>query len=174
MKPAEVTVEWLQAQTFDVRRADPPAIDGVLLRHLSPIIDGRGEVTELWSEPWTEDGFVRGAHLYQSGTDHGVVKCWHLHDEHVDQFMVTRGKLQVCLVDLREGSSTYLVATPLIIGIQNPALVKIPPGIMHGWKALSAPEVIVYNFQSHVYDAADEWKFPWDCVLEDLWEPRNG
>jgi hypothetical protein len=28
--------------------------------------------------------------------------------------------------------------------------------------------------QSHVYDAADEFKFPWDCVLADVWEPRNG
>jgi hypothetical protein len=46
--------------------------------------------------------------------------------------------------------------------------------IMHGWKALTQPEVIVVNLQSHVYDAADEFKFPWDCVLADVWEPRNG
>jgi hypothetical protein len=25
-----------------------------------------------------------------------------------------------------------------------------------------------------VYDPADEWKLPWDCILPDIWEPRNG
>ena len=45
---------------------------------------------------------------------------------------------------------------------------------MHGWKALAQPETIVVNLQSHVYDPADEFKFPWDCVLRDVWEPRNG
>jgi hypothetical protein len=34
--------------------------------------------------------------------------------------------------------------------------------------------VIVVNLQSHVYDPADEFKFPWDCVLARTWEPRNG
>ena len=36
------------------------------------------------------------------------------------------------------------------------------------------PEVIVVNLQSHVYDADDEFKFPWNCVLEEVWEPKNG
>jgi len=46
--------------------------------------------------------------------------------------------------------------------------------VMHGWKALTQPEVIVVNLQSHVYDSADEFKFAWDCVLEQVWEPKNG
>jgi hypothetical protein len=46
--------------------------------------------------------------------------------------------------------------------------------ILHGWKALSPPEVLVVNFQSHVYDVRDEFKFPWDCVLSQVWEPLNG
>jgi hypothetical protein len=24
------------------------------------------------------------------------------------------------------------------------------------------------------YDAADEFKFTWNCVLEQIWEPLNG
>jgi dTDP-4-dehydrorhamnose 3,5-epimerase len=113
-------------------------------------------------------------HAYQSATDYGVVKCWHLHQKHTDQFTVTRGKLQVSLVDLREGSPTFLQANKLILGTQKPRFLKIPPGVMHGWKALSQPEVIVVNFQSMPYDAADEFKFTWNCVLEQIWEPLNG
>jgi len=63
---------------------------------------------------------------------------------------------------------------PIFLGSQRPRLIKIPPMVMHGWKALTQPEVIVVNLQSHVYDAADEFKFEWNCVLEQVWEPKNG
>jgi hypothetical protein len=45
---------------------------------------------------------------------------------------------------------------------------------MHGWKALSFPEVIVVNFQTEVFDVSDEFRFDWNCVLEHIWEPING
>ena len=174
MKAADVTVEWLQSLEFHVRATGESPIEGVVARRLVPHVDGRGEVTELWSEPWKADGFGVADHVYQSATDQGVVKCWHLHEVHTDQFVVTRGKLQVTLVDLREQSPTFRQADVFIMGTLNPLLLRIPPGVMHGWKALSAPEVIVVNLQSHVYDPADEFKLPWDCVLEWIWEPRNG
>ncbi len=175
MKVGDITVEWLQSIDFQVQSVwKAPTIEGVIVRDLNVLLDGRGEVTELWSKPWLEDGFILSDHVYQSATDYGVVKCWHLHEVHTDQFTVTRGKLQVTLVDLREDSPTFGHVNALFLGSLRPRLVKIPPGIMHGWKALSAPEVIVVNLQSHVYVAADEFKFPWNCVLEDVWEPNNG
>lgn len=175
MTAADVTPEWLRSLEFRVRSAgETPSIDGVVARRLKPHLDGRGEVTELWSAPWLADDFVRPEHIYQSATDFGVVKCWHLHDIHTDQFVVSRGKLQVTLVDIREDSPSFRDVNVFVMGTLNPLLLKIPPGIMHGWKGLSAPEVLVVNVQSHVYDPADEFKLPWDCVLEEVWEPRNG
>lgn len=173
---SEVTVEWLQSIEYKVQSPyRKPSIEGVVLKDLNPLPDGRGDVIELWSRPWLEsDNLVMPAHVYQSATDYGVVKCWHLHDIHTDQFTVTRGKLQVTLVDIRPDSPTFGHVNPIFLGVQRPRLIKIPPMVMHGWKALTAPEVIVVNLQSHVYDAADEFKFPWDCVLEEVWEPRNG
>lgn len=176
MDPKEITVEWLQKQQYQVQNIyKPPTIEGVVLKELTPLVDGRGDVIELWSKPWVEkEGFVIPEHCYQSGTDYGVVKCWHLHAKHTDQFTVTRGKLQVTLVDIREGSSTFGHVNLIFFSNERPRLLKIPPGIMHGWKALTEPEVIVVNFQSHVYDSQDEIKLPWNCVLEDVWEPKNG
>lgn len=173
MKASEVTVEWLQSIQYKLQQR-VPTIDGVMVRDLNVILDGRGEVTELWSKPWMAEGAIVADHVYQSATDYGVVKCWHLHDIHTDQFVVTRGKLQVTLVDLRQGSPTFGHVNAIFLGSLKPRLVKIPPMIMHGWKALSAPEVIVVNLQSHVYSPEDEFKFPWNCVLENVWEPRNG
>lgn len=176
MHPDKVTTNWLKKQKFSLQSIyKPPSIEGVILKDLSALVDGRGDVIELWSLPWVKkEGFVAPAHCYQSATDFGVVKCWHLHAVHTDQFTVTRGKLQVLLVDIRKGSKTFGHVNSIFLGVQKPRLLKIPPGVMHGWKALSQPEVIVVNFQSHVYDAKDEYKFPWDCVLKDFWEPVNG
>ncbi len=173
-KASEVTVEWLQGLDYLVQPPGRATIEGVIVRELVVHLDGRGEVTELWSRPWMKDGLGQVEHLYQSATDYGVVKCWHLHDVHTDHFTVTRGKLQVSIVDLRPESPTFRHVNRLFLGTLRPRLVKIPPRIMHGWKALSAPEVLVVNGQSHVYDPADEFKFPWDCVLPGIWEPLNG
>jgi dTDP-4-dehydrorhamnose 3,5-epimerase len=75
---------------------------------------------------------------------------------------------------VREASSTFRQVNVLIAGTLNPVFIRVPPGVMHGWKALSRPEAIVLNFQSDVYDPADQIKLPWNCVLPEIWEPRNG
>ncbi len=176
MHARDVTVEWLR--TIDYQIQSPyrvPTIEGVVIKDLQVNLDGRGDVIELWSQPWVErDGLVVPQHVYQSATEYGVVKCWHFHQVHTDQFTVTRGKLQVTLVDLRTDSPTFGHVNPIFLGTQRPRLIKIPPMIMHGWKALTAPEVIVVNFQSHVYHPEDEFRVPWDSVLAEVWEPRNG
>jgi dTDP-4-dehydrorhamnose 3,5-epimerase len=174
MLARDVTEKWLKSLSFVVQSPGKVTIDGVRVRDLTVHLDGRGDVTELWSSAWAKDGILPTAHAYQSATDVGVVKCWHLHDQHTDQFTVTRGKLQVTLVDLREDSPTFRHVNALFLGSLRPRLIQIPPRIMHGWKALTAPEVLVVNFQTHVYDPADEFKFAWDCVLAEVWEPRHG
>ena len=176
MDPENVTIEWLKQQKFELQNVyKPPTIEGVVLKDLNPLVDGRGDVIELWSDSWAErDGFLVPKHVYQSATDYGVIKGWHLHKEHTDQFTVTRGKLQVLLVDIRPNSPTFGHVNSIFLGVQRPRILIIPPGIMHGWNALTTPEVIVVNFQTHVYDSSDEYKLPFDCVLEELWEPNNG
>lgn len=169
-----LTPDWLRTIAFDVRRGPQPGIDGVVVRKLTPYVDGRGDVTELWSEQWEGEGVGPTRHVYQSVIDFGVVKSWHGHLSHTDQFVVTRGKLQLAIADVREASSTFRQVNVLVAGSLNPLLVRVPPGVMHGWKALSRPEAIVLNFQSDVYDPADQFKLPWDCVLPEIWEPRNG
>ncbi|MDQ2809454.1 MAG: dTDP-4-dehydrorhamnose 3,5-epimerase family protein, partial [Chloroflexota bacterium] len=130
MRVQDMTVEWLKNIKFEIQSVTkPPTIEGVILKDLSVILDGRGEVTELWSKPWLQDGFIVSDHVYQSATDYGVIKCWHLHDIHTDQFIVTRGKLQVTLVDLREDSPSFGHVNAIFLGSLKPRLIKIPPGI---------------------------------------------
>jgi dTDP-4-dehydrorhamnose 3,5-epimerase len=172
MRAKDVTAEWLQQQKFRIDGINQSTIEEVIFKPLKVNLDGRGDVIELWSAPW--EGFDFPAHVYQSATDVGVVKCWHLHEVHTDQFAVTRGKIQVSIVDIREDSATFGVANRFVFGHSSPALLRIPAGLLHGWKCLTPPEVIVINLQTHVYDPSDEFKFPWNTVLEEIWEPKNG
>lgn len=176
MKITDVTLSFLHSVPYKQHSTfNGATIDGVRFKALKTIVDGRGDVIELWSLPWVErEGVIVPQHVYQSATDYGVVKAWHLHAIHTDQFTVTRGKMQVVCVDIREESPTFGHVNSFIIGIQNPAMILIPPGVMHGWKALSQPETIVVNLQSHPYDPADEMKFAWDAVLSEVWEPKFG
>lgn len=172
MNPDQVTEDWLARQHYFLQSLNNVTIEDVVFKPLKPILDGRGDVIELWSEPWS--GFTPPAHVYQSATDYGVVKCWHLHKIHTDQFTVTRGKIQVALVDIRPSSPSFGHVNTFIMGESYPGLLRIPPGLLHGWKCLSIPEVIVVNLQSHVYDPQDEYKFAWDSVLKEVWQPKNG
>lgn len=173
---SKITPRWLKKQKYQVQSTYLcPTIGGIILKELKVNLDGRGSVIELWSEPWIKkEGFSSPRHIYQSATDFGVVKCWHLHRLHTDQITVTRGKLQVTLVDVRPDSPSFGHVNPIFMGMERPKLLKIPPGVLHGWKALSRPEVMVFNFATEVYDPKDGYKFPWDCLLENIWEPKNG
>ena len=176
MHPRDITSSYLQTLSFkQYSTFNGPTIQNMKFKSLRTIVDGRGDVIELWSLPWVErEGVIVPQHVYQSATDYGVVKAWHLHAIHIDQFTVTRGKMQVVCVDVRPNSPTHGHVNSFIIGVQNPAMILIPPGILHGWKALSQPETIVVNLQSHPYDSADEFKVEWNCVLENVWEPKFG
>jgi len=173
MQLKDITADWLKNQKFKIEKG--VTIKGVTVKDLTVNLDGRGEVTELWSSSWVgENGIAMAKHVYQSSTDFGVVKCWHAHQIHTDQSVVTRGKIQIGLVDIRPDSPTFLHVNSVFMGELRPRLVVIPPGIMHGWKSLSEPEVRVTNFQTEIFDPKDEIRFDWDTVLTEIWEPKNG
>lgn len=176
MHARDVSVAWLQSINYHIQSPYIPAtIQGVAVKDLEVNLDGRGHVIELWSKPWIKDhDLVVPEHVYQSATDYGVVKSWHLNSNHTNQLTVTRGKMQICLVDIRPESPSFGHVNRIFLGDQLPRLIKVPPMVLHGLKALTQPEVIVVNLQSHPYDPEDEFKFPWDCVLHDIWEPKNG
>ena len=121
MDPSKVTEAWLKQQKFTIEKGI--TIEGLFLKELKAIVDDRGDVTELWSTAWPEfknGTVINSTHSYQSATDPGVVKCWPLHAIHTDQFTVTRGKLQVSLADVREGSPTFGKANYVIMGAGIP------------------------------------------------------
>ena len=92
----------------------------------------------------------------------GIIKAFHYHKLQTDYWVAAAGLLQVALVDLRRGSSTYGVKNTLYVGTLRPWQIRIPPGVAHGYKVIGEqPSVLVY-VTNRLYDPQDEGRIPYN------------
>jgi dTDP-4-dehydrorhamnose 3,5-epimerase len=156
-------------------------IDGVQLNPLVTHSDERGYFREVAraSDSLLAEGFAQWSHSYMHA---GVVKAWHYHRQQVDWWYVAVGRLKVALYDLRFRAGgwavkpdeleffeefqwpnqTFTTAGQLdefILG-DAPILLRIPPGVAHGCRALSDTHLLYLT--SREYDASDEGRLPHD------------
>ena len=130
-------------------------IEGVVLKELVTHCDERGffrEIIRVTDDFFTE-GFGQWSHsLMYTGT----VKAWHIHKVQVDWWYIGSGVLRVVLYDTRSDSTSYRTTMELLMGDFQPSQVlRIPPGVAHGCKAISGP-VHLFYITSKVYDPSDE------------------
>jgi dTDP-4-dehydrorhamnose 3,5-epimerase len=105
---------------------------------------------------WPE--FERFGQVYVTAVYPGVVKGWHYHRIQTDHFVCVAGMAKVVLYDGREGSSTHGEVNEFFLGHLNPSLLKIPPGVMHGFKGISEEVTLIVNVPTELYnyDEPDE------------------
>jgi len=149
-------------------------IEGVAVRCAKVLPDERGRLGEIMraDDPW----FEKFGQVYFTTTYPGVVKAWHYHKKQTDHFYVVKGAVKVALYDGRENSKTKGVVNELCLGEHNPGLVRIPPGVLHGWMCVSKKEAYIVNVVSEVYDykkpdehrvAAHDNDIPYDWTRKD-------
>jgi dTDP-4-dehydrorhamnose 3,5-epimerase len=136
-------------------------LHGVELKKLNTYLDQRGFFREIIrvSDPFFGEGFGQWSHTksYQ-----GVVKAWHVHQRQVDWWYVVGGRVKVALYDTRRESPTYGQLQELLLGDDvEPTVLRVPPGVAHGYRVLS-PEVHLFYITSRVYDPADEGRLQHD------------
>lgn len=136
-------------------------IDGVAIKDLVTHTDERGffrEIIRVTDDFFTE-GFGQWSHSLMYA---GVVKAWHVHKVQVDWWYMACGLLKVALHDTRPESPTYRETMKILLGDNQPARVlRIPPGVAHGCKAINGPAHLFY-VTSKVYDPSDEGRIPYD------------
>lgn len=159
-------------QTLSVRSIwNGATIDGVYVRNLKTNVDGRGDLTEIWTQNWDDPNILPIEHAYYNLTDKGVTKGWHWHAHTSSQYVCLAGKMQIVLIDLREDSKTFGEVNQFTPSEKNPQLIKIPPFVLKGWKALEKNSVIINLLSSK--DTKDNFKTPVENFLPDIWQPRN-
>ena len=135
-------------------------IEGVKTKKLRVIPDERGYLMEMLRADWEE--YDKFGQVYITAVYPGVVKGWHYHKIQTDHFICVQGMAKVVLYDSREGSPTHGEINEFFIGSLNPMLVKIPPGVMHGFKGISEETTLIVNVPTEMYDyqQPDEYRLP--------------
>jgi len=150
-------------------------IEGVVAKPLRLIPDERGFLMEMLRSD--DEIFERFGQSYVTAAYPGVVKAWHYHRKQTDHFVCVHGMAKVVLYDQREGSPTKGQVQEFFIGERNPMLVKIPPMVMHGFKAIGGDTALIINFPTELYDYKhpDEYRVPWNSPdIPYDWNLRNG
>jgi len=135
-------------------------IEGVKVKPLKRIPDERGLLMEIWRSD--DPDFRRFGQAYLTMAYPGVVKAWHAHAKQTDHFCVVKGMAKVVLYDSRRGSRTRGTINEFFIGDSNPALVIIPPMVMHGFKAVGSEPTFLLNIPTELfnYTNPDELRLP--------------
>ena len=135
-------------------------IDSVKVRKLRLIPDERGYLMEMLRSDWEE--YEKFGQVYITAVYPGVVKGWHYHKIQTDHFICVHGMAKVVLYDGREGSPTHGEVNEFFMGWQNPTLLKIPPGVMHGFKGIGQEMALIVNVPTELYnyEQPDEYRLP--------------
>jgi len=137
-------------------------IHGVTIKKLQPHADERGCLTEILRSD--DDIFQKFGQIYVSLNYPGVIRAWHYHKKQDDLWAVVKGMVKAVLYDQREDSPTRGEVQEVFLGEQNPVLLKIPVGVMHGYKTIGVEPSLLINLPTEAYDPADpdEYRLPFD------------
>ena len=136
-------------------------IEGVIVRDLVTHLDERGFFREIIrkTDDFFREGFGQWSHSLMFN---GVIKAWHFHRIQTDWWYVAGGVMRVGLCDMRQDSGTYKMTMDFLMGDFQPSrVVKIPPCVAHGCKAVQGPVHLLY-VTSHTYNPEDEIRIPYD------------
>ena len=136
-------------------------IQGVVVKKLLRHKDERGYFEELirYDDDFFREGFGQLSHSYMFS---GVIKAWHIHATQVDWWYCCRGDLKVVLCDLRKNSPTGKLINEFHIGVNSEnIIIKIPPGVAHGCKAVGESAELFY-VTSGVYNPDEEGRLAHD------------
>lgn len=137
-------------------------IEGVVIKKLTPHPDERGCLTEiLRSDDEIFEGFGQ---VYISTNYPGVIRAWHYHKKQDDFWAVVKGMVKAVMYDSRADSPTRGEVQEVFLGEQNMVLLKIPVGVIHGYKTIGDGPSLLMNLPTRPYIAADpdEYRLPYD------------
>ena len=124
-------------------------IQDLIIRKINPFSDERGWLGEIFRE---DESAFRSAMSYLSVTHPGFIRGPHEHVFQSDFFVFAGpGDFELHLWDNRETSSTKSEYQKLTVGSENPMAVIVPPGVVHGYKNISAVDAYCINLPDKLY-----------------------
>ena len=125
-------------------------IKDVIIKKLQKNEDERGWLTEIFRSD--ELGGYQPVMSYVSSTKPGVVRGPHEHQVQSDCFVfLGPGMFELYLWDRREASETNGEQIKIEVGENNPTLVIVPPGVVHGYKCIGDINAWCINLPDKLY-----------------------
>ena len=126
-------------------------IEGVEIRASVRREDSRGWLAEVFRSDEVRPA-IAPMMGYVSVTHPGVARGPHEHKEQTDLFaFLGPGTFRIRMWDNRKASPTYGHARTLVAGEENPTIIVVPPGVVHGYRNVSSMDAFVLNFPNRLY-----------------------
>jgi len=150
-------------------------IQGVRTKPLKWLKDDRGRLMEILR---CNDEIFKGfGQIYITVCNPGFVKGWHYHKYQDDSFIIISGTLRVGLYDARDDSPTKGVAAEYILSVDDPYILQIPRGVVHGFECVGDVEAMVLNVPNMPYnhEHPDELRIdPFENDIPFKWNATRG
>ena len=127
------------------------SIEGVSVRRPVRHEDARGHLTEFFRCDEMSRGLLP-AMGYLSVTNPGLSRGPHEHGEQTDTFFFPGpGDFVLALWDNRKDSRTFRGRIVVEAGARSPAIVVVPPGVVHAYACVSVDPGLVVNIPNRLY-----------------------
>jgi len=124
-------------------------IDGVIIKKIVKNADQRGWLAEIYR---SDEIKFKPEMAYVSATKPGVERGPHEHKYQNDCFVfLGPGNFKLYLWDRREASASRGEAMEVEVGADNPSLVIVPPGVVHGYKCVGSEDGWCINLPDKLY-----------------------
>ncbi len=154
----------------------PQLIAGVRVRPYPLWADDRGYFFEIvrFGRELVSDFSATSTQVSAALTYPSTIKAFHYHLRQADCWTATMGMLQVALVDLRKGSSTFGARNTLYVGALRPWQLLVPAGVAHGYKVIGTEPALLVYVTDRFYDPGDEGRIPYnDPRINYDWEIQH-
>ena len=123
--------------------------DLVSVRPLVTHIDDRGMLFECLRND--DEEFVEFGQVYVVRSNAGAIRAFHKHNEMWDWFVVLSGNAKFIFYKVGEDRETLYQ----VVNVRGdvPTLISVPPGVWHGWCALS--DTTLLSIASAPYNRSD-------------------
>lgn len=148
-------------------------IDGVIVTPLRKICDERGMIMHMLRSDAPH--FEKFGEIYFATAYPGVIKGWHAHTEQIQNYCVVQGMIKLVMYDDRPKSPTYKEINEIFMGENNYCLVRIPTGVVNGWKCIGDKTALLANCSTQANKDGEMLRYPpfgdkvpynWDIVMK--------
>lgn len=147
----------------EIERSD--VIDGVVVVTPKVFADERGMFVEYFRAEWVPEARPM-IQANRADRRRGALVGLHYHLHQADYWYVPAGRALVVLHDLRGSSPTDGATVSVEIGADDHRGVYIPPGVAHGFAALT--DLTITYLVDGYYDPDDELGLRWDDPAVDV------